>query len=122
MYCLCLQQQVLLQGDSGFALFRKRQLIFQSTPLQHFFDCPYQLASCPDFTNDTDRAEDAAVYDIQLQANDVVVAATDGLWDNLHISELVSLLPSSEQDVKQVNLCLRFVCTRVVRHMVLSCL
>ena len=91
-----------LQGDSGFAHFRNNKLIFQSSPLQHFFDCPYQFASCPDFTEDTDRPEDASDYELQLQSGDVIVAATDGLWDNLHIQELLPLLPSSQEEVEQV--------------------
>lgn len=91
-------------GDSGFALFRTGELVFQSSPLQHFFDCPYQFASCPDFTDDTDRPEDASDYELQLQSGDVIVAATDGLWDNLHTKELLPLLPASESDVKQAAL------------------
>ena len=94
----------LLQGDSGFALFRKGARIFESKPLQHFFDCPYQFASCPDFTEDTDRPEDASEYELQLQSGDVIIAATDGLWDNLHTEELLPLLPTSEDSVKQVRL------------------
>lgn len=95
---------VSLQGDSGFAVFRKGALLFQSKPLQHFFDCPYQFASCPDFTEDTDRAEDASEYELQLTSGDVIVAATDGLWDNLHTAELLPLLPDSESSVKQVSM------------------
>lgn len=88
-------------GDSGFALFRNKELIFQSSPLQHFFDCPYQFASCPEFTDDTDRPEDATDYELQLQSGDVIVAATDGLWDNIHTEELLPLLPASEDAVQQ---------------------
>ncbi|KAL0037728.1 hypothetical protein WJX77_009763 [Trebouxia sp. C0004] len=91
-------------GDSGFAVFRKGALLLQSKPLQHFFDCPYQFASCPDFTEDTDRPEDASEYELQLTSGDVIVAATDGLWDNLHTAELLPLLPDSEDSVKQAAL------------------
>ena len=94
---------VSVQGDSGFAVFRKGALLFQSKPLQHFFDCPYQFASCPDFTEDTDTPEDASEYELQLASGDVIVAATDGLWDNLHTAELLPLLPDSEESVKQVS-------------------
>ena len=92
----------VLQGDSGFAHFRNSKLIFQSSPLQHFFDCPYQFASCPDFTEDTDRPEDATDYELQLQSGDVIVAATDGLWDNIHMQEILPLLPNSEDAVQKV--------------------
>ncbi|KAL0047610.1 hypothetical protein WJX82_007709 [Trebouxia sp. C0006] len=91
-------------GDSGFAVFRKGALLFQSKPLQHFFDCPYQFASCPDFTEDTDTPEDASEYELQLASGDVIIAATDGLWDNLHTAELLPLLPDSEESVKQAAL------------------
>ena len=100
--------QCVVQGDSGFAVFRKGKVIAQSNPLQHFFDCPYQFAACPDFTEDTDKPEHASSYELQLESGDVVVAATDGLWDNLHLEELIPLLPTSEDDVKQVSRLLTF--------------
>lgn len=103
----------VLQGDSGFAVFRQGQLAFQTNPLQHFFDCPYQLASCPDYTQDTDRAEDASLHQLQLEANDVIVLATDGLWDNLDAQELLTLLPNSAQEVQQVTVIIPALhCTR----------
>lgn len=106
-----------MQGDSGFALFRNKELIFQSSPLQHFFDCPYQFAACPDFTDDTDRAEDAVNYELELQSGDVIVAATDGLWDNLHTEELLPLLPASEDAVQEVKSSADTPCFLAMCHM-----
>ena len=46
-----------MQGDSGFILVRDGQIVLQSEPLQHFFDCPFQFAAVPEHTNATDFAE-----------------------------------------------------------------
>ena len=163
-----------MQGDSGFAVFRKKQLIFQSEPLQHFFDCPLQFAGellcptehqhrttppegcmhcaslqcaqgscgltrllpdasvpslwirscavhkvaaasqgcrptlvCPDpadSESSTDKAEDATLSELELQPGDLIVMATDGVWDNLYMDELISLLPKSPEDLQRVSL------------------
>lgn len=85
-------------GDSGFALFRNRQLIFQSKPLQHFFDCPLQFA---DSESSTDKAEDASLSELELQPGDLIVMATDGVWDNLYMDELISLLPKSPEELQR---------------------
>eukprot|EP01013_Petalomonas_cantuscygni_P032443 TRINITY_DN5898_c0_g2_i2.p1 TRINITY_DN5898_c0_g2~~TRINITY_DN5898_c0_g2_i2.p1 ORF type:complete len:437 (-),score=55.43 TRINITY_DN5898_c0_g2_i2:85-1395(-) len=53
-------------------------------------NCPYQLGLMS-----PDTADDADVYSFPLQAGDVVVAATDGLWDNVarqHVARIVVAL------------------------------
>lgn len=32
-----------LQGDCSFAVFRAGQMVYKSDPLQHYFDCPFQV-------------------------------------------------------------------------------
>ncbi|KAL0549428.1 hypothetical protein IC582_013910 [Cucumis melo] len=32
-------------GDCGLKIIRKSQIIFSTSPQEHFFDCPYQLSS-----------------------------------------------------------------------------
>ncbi|EFN54891.1 hypothetical protein CHLNCDRAFT_135009 [Chlorella variabilis] len=78
-------------GDSGFLVIRDGQLHFQSPAMQHFFDCPLQFGMPPD----TDYAQDAAVFSLQLQPGDAIVLATDGLLDNLPQEEIVGLAPRS---------------------------
>jgi protein phosphatase PTC7 len=87
-------------GDSGFAVVRDGQVHFQSSPLQHFFDCPYQFGA-RGFTTATDTAEDAAEVQVELQPGDVVLAATDGLWDNLPESEWLQMIPRSPEQLEQ---------------------
>ncbi|BDA48584.1 Protein phosphatase PTC7 homolog [Coccomyxa sp. Obi] len=88
-------------GDSGFMLVRDGEVVFKSPVLQHFFDCPLQFGACPDFSESTDSAEDAAVFELAVQPGDVLLAGSDGLWDNCYDHELLQLLPDSPEAVEQ---------------------
>lgn len=62
---------------------------------------------CPDPTDSessTDKAEDASLSELELQPGDLIVMATDGVWDNLYMDELISLLPKSPEELQRVSL------------------
>jgi len=63
--------------------------VFRTAPQQHFFDCPFQLAS----GQDTDGVGDGAPFQVPLRRGDVLVAASDGLWDNAWAEEVAAALP-----------------------------
>ena len=42
-------------------------------------------------------------YTVQLQEGDTLLLATDGLWDNVHIEDILSLIPQS-RDLSENNL------------------
>ena len=92
------------QGDSGFMLVRGGEVVFRSPVLQHFFDCPFQFGACPDYSEQTDSAEDAAVCELAVQPGDVILAGSDGLWDNCYDEELLPLLPEAPDGAQQVFL------------------
>jgi hypothetical protein len=96
------------QGDSGFMLVRDGEVVFKAPVLQHFFDCPLQFGACPDYSESTDTAEDAAVFELAVQPGDVLLAGSDGLWDNCYDSELLQLLPDRPEAVDQVCFLLEF--------------
>ena len=93
---------VLLQGDSGFMLVRSGRVVYRSPILQHFFDCPLQFGAAPDYSESTDTAEDAAVAELQVQPGDVLLAGSDGLWDNCFDSEILQMLPDRAEGAEQV--------------------
>jgi serine/threonine protein phosphatase PrpC len=75
-------------GDSRIMVIRpsSSEIIYKTTEQWHWFDCPYQLG-----TNSVDSPLANAVCDkISLTEEDVVVAMTDGLSDNLWDHEIVS--------------------------------
>lgn len=76
-------------GDSGFIVVRKQQVLFKSPSQQHRFNFPYQLG-CPGTLSDL--PEHAELYTVDLSAGDIIVAATDGLFDNVYNDETAVLV------------------------------
>ena len=83
-------------GDSKVLVIRPStgKVIHRTTEQWHWFDCPRQLG-----TNSPDSPREHAVHEtVPLLEDDVVVAATDGLVDNLWEHEvLASVLRSLER-------------------------
>jgi serine/threonine protein phosphatase PrpC len=83
-------------GDSQILVIRpsSKEVIFKTTEQWHWFDCPRQLG-----TNSPDTPSDNAAMDrVVLQEDDVVLAMTDGVVDNLWEHEVVqNVLDSMEK-------------------------
>ncbi|KAJ9173739.1 hypothetical protein P3X46_016848 [Hevea brasiliensis] len=71
-------------GDSGFMLIRKGEVIYQSPIQQHSFNYPYQL-ECDEVDRSPSYAEE---FVIAVESGDVVIAGTDGLFDNLFATQI----------------------------------
>eukprot|EP00898_Chlorokybus_atmophyticus_P002445 jgi/Chlat1/3200/Chrsp22S08806 len=74
-------------GDSGFLVVRNGTVIFRTPAQQHAFNFPYQIGS-----HEGDRPEVADLYSVKVEAGDVVVAGTDGLFDNVFDEEIRSII------------------------------
>lgn len=88
--CLTLDGNVLRGanlGDSGFLVVRQGQLLHRQKEQQHGFNFPFQLG-----TQSTDSPHDAHVVELELELGDVVVAATDGVLDNLFAEDIVGIV------------------------------
>lgn len=80
-------------GDSQILVLRPRdsELVFKTTEQWHWFDCPRQLG-----TNSPDTPLENAVMDkVEIQENDVVLAMSDGVIDNLWEHEIIDNVVSS---------------------------
>lgn len=111
LYSYCL-------GDSAFIVLRPREnspknlySVYRSLEQQHSFNCPFQLANLPkpqsypkllekgysrlisllSKTNHTmnDSALDAQTEMIPLKTGDIIVAGTDGLFDNIYEEDII---------------------------------
>ncbi|KAA8617150.1 Protein serine/threonine phosphatase 2C [Pyrenophora tritici-repentis] len=74
-------------GDSQILVIRPstKEVVYRTQEQWHWFDCPRQLG-----TNSPDTPNDNAVMDrVPIQEDDVVVAMTDGVVDNLWEHEIV---------------------------------
>ena len=78
-----------LVGDSGILVVRREtatgtpEILLRTPQQEHSFGFPFQLGG-----NDT--AEDALHFSLGLRAGDVVLAGTDGLFDNLEDAALAA--------------------------------
>ncbi|CAJ0569563.1 unnamed protein product, partial [Mesorhabditis spiculigera] len=80
-------------GDSGFIVVRGGELFYQSKEQLHYFNAPYQLSSAPDgggFLKDLPTRADE--YDTELMPGDIILLATDGLWDNVPLATIIKEL------------------------------
>ncbi|KAJ0982193.1 hypothetical protein J5N97_010448 [Dioscorea zingiberensis] len=75
-------------GDSGFIVIRDGCTIFRSPVQQHDFNFTYQLES----DNGSDLPSSAQVFTFPVASGDVIVAGTDGLFDNLYNNEITAVV------------------------------
>lgn len=81
---------------------QQKHLRARSHPLCHDFNTPYQLSIIPSELQArakmfgggwlSDSPTDAREYSFWVRSGDVLVFATDGLWDNVHFYELHKLV------------------------------
>lgn len=110
--CLLALQDHMLRtaniGDSSFLLLRKGEggdknspggrkypvwkLVYQAPEQQHYFNCPLQLG-----TNSRDKPEHAQTFNLPCEPGDLILVATDGLFDNLFIEDILMVLEMHSQ-------------------------
>ena len=79
-------------GDSSFLVIRDGEVVFKSEQQQHSFNFPYQLCGQKKYSDDPDSAE---VFELNVEAGDIVVCGTDGLFDNMYTEEILGLVNDS---------------------------
>ncbi|KAH6619711.1 phosphoprotein phosphatase-like protein [Chaetomium sp. MPI-SDFR-AT-0129] len=89
-------------GDSGFILLRLNGVHAFSEPQTHAFNTPYQLSVVPPSmllraaafggAQLMDQPRDAEVTRLRLRHGDVLVLASDGLWDNLFNQDVLRIV------------------------------
>lgn len=82
-------------GDSGFLVVRKGCVVHKSEEQQHYFNTPFQLALPPpghDGSALSDSPESANQSQFAIQDGDVILLATDGVFDNVPQPLLVAEL------------------------------
>ncbi|KAK5134391.1 hypothetical protein LTR08_006571 [Meristemomyces frigidus] len=80
-------------GDSKVMVVRPRDksILFETEEQWHYFDCPRQLG-----TNSPDTpAENAVMTKVEVEEDDIVLAMSDGVTDNLWVEEIAETAVSS---------------------------
>ncbi|XP_042477817.1 probable protein phosphatase 2C 80 [Macadamia integrifolia] len=72
-------------GDSGFMVIRGDSIIYRSQTQQRSFNCPFQLGN----HSKSDTPNSAIEFKVEIEEGDVIVAGTDGLFDNLFDENII---------------------------------
>ncbi|KAL3080329.1 hypothetical protein niasHS_012434 [Heterodera schachtii] len=93
-------------GDSGYMIYREGKVVFRSPEQTHYFNAPYQLSLLPDrFYSPTykgkanyigDTPESTDLREHKLKPGDLLLIASDGLWDNVSEEKIAELLNGVE--------------------------
>ncbi|XP_047312166.1 probable protein phosphatase 2C 80 [Impatiens glandulifera] len=75
-------------GDSGFIVVRDGISIFRSPVQQHGFNFTYQLES----GTGSDLPSSGQVFTVPVSVGDIIVAGSDGLFDNLYNEEITEVI------------------------------
>jgi protein phosphatase PTC7 len=96
-------------GDSGYILLRLNGVHAASEPQTHAFNTPYQLSVVPPSmllraaafggAQLMDQPRDAEVTRLGLRHGDVVIFASDGLWDNLFNQDILRIVSRTMKKV-----------------------
>jgi len=96
-------------GDSGFLLVRQGKIVHRSEEQQHYFNTPFQLSLTPNAESGgflSDSPESAQTTSIHVQEGDLILVATDGLFDNMPLEliekELAQLRQYDQDSIQRV--------------------
>ena len=103
------RMRIVNLGDSGFLQLRLGTVHHYSDPQTHAFNTPYQMSVTPPHIlaqqkmfgggqsiSDTPDAADLA--DHMLRHGDVLILATDGVWDNLDAQDVLKIVSKIMRD------------------------
>lgn len=94
-------------GDSGFLVFRGGRVVHRSQEQQHYFNTPFQLSLPPSNMATevlSDAPESADRYEFSVEDGDVILLATDGVFDNVPDSVLVKEIGSLQTNPSAVEM------------------
>jgi protein phosphatase PTC7 len=80
-------------GDSGFMVLRGLEIVYRTKEQQHSFNFPYQIG-----TGSADKPEHSQKISVEVQPGDLIIAGTDGLWDNLFDDDILEVIANAPND------------------------
>ena len=79
-------------GDSVLMVIRDGAIKARVRETVHYFDCPYQLSD-----DSPDRPKNGSVLQTPLQRGDIIVAGSDGVFDNISDPFLLEIVEKSSK-------------------------
>jgi len=91
-------------GDSVCLVLRDGAVAARTREIIHYFDCPYQLGE-----DSPDRPRDGTSLQTEIFRGDVIVAGSDGVFDNLSDSDVCEIVDSFGPRTKSTTIAKRIV-------------
>lgn len=85
-------------GDCQILVIRpsEERIVFKTIEQWHWFDCPAQLG-----TNSIDNPSKAVMDRVELEENDIVVAVSDGVIDNIWEQEVLKVILDGTKELDE---------------------
>eukprot|EP00804_Cyclotella_cryptica_P006746 CCRYP_015711-RA/>CCRYP_015711-RA protein AED:0.05 eAED:0.05 QI:335/1/1/1/0.5/0.33/3/4488/602 len=90
-------------GDSVCLVVRDGAVAARTREIIHYFDCPYQLGG-----DSPDRPKDGTTLETTIYPGDIIIAGSDGVFDNLSDGDILDLV-SGNANVKS-NVLAKKIC------------
>ena len=74
-------------GDSTCIVIRQNRVAKRTREISHYFECPYQLS-----VDSPDRPRDGTRLNVELQRGDLILMASDGIFDNLSEAQICEIV------------------------------
>lgn len=91
-------------GDSVCLVLRDGAVAARTREIIHYFDCPYQLSD-----DSPDRPRDATSLSSEIFRGDVIVAGSDGVFDNLSDADVCGIVAGLGPKAKPVTIANKIV-------------
>jgi protein phosphatase PTC7 len=82
--------RVLNVGDCTAIVVRGEKVVARTKEINHFYECPYQFSEIS-----PDRPRDGTRLNLSLKKGDIIIAGSDGVFDNLEEEQIVREVTSS---------------------------
>lgn len=82
-------------GDSVCLVLRDGAVAARTREIIHYFDCPYQLGD-----DSPDRPRDGTTLQAEIYKGDIIVAGSDGVFDNLSDADVCDIVSSLGPRIK----------------------
>eukprot|EP00984_Skeletonema_dohrnii_P038225 scaffold41207_cov144-Skeletonema_dohrnii-CCMP3373.AAC.1 len=91
-------------GDSVCLVLRDGAVAARTREIIHFFDCPYQLGD-----DSPDRPKDGTTLQAEIFPGDIIVAGSDGVFDNLSDADVCDIVGSFGPKAKAAQIAKKIV-------------
>mmetsp|Transcript_11183 Transcript_11183/g.22949 ORF Transcript_11183/g.22949 Transcript_11183/m.22949 type:complete len:666 (+) Transcript_11183:98-2095(+) len=91
-------------GDSVCLVLRDGTVAARTREIIHYFDCPYQLGE-----DSPDRPKDGTTLQTEIYSGDIIVAGSDGVFDNLSDADVCGIVESCPPKAKSAAIAKKIV-------------